>query len=108
MTSESLVPLTSSLLCVEKLTSLSVCSYLSRLQQGSEPMYLSFSPICSSLAVSVPYSGVVTTEQGMTETWSVLALSLRSLNKPGTIMFTTVFPAYRFVQVSQFVNLVAF
>lgn len=71
-------------------------------KQGSEPICLSFLPLCSSLAVSVLYSGAVTTEQGTTETWTVLALSPRSLNKPGTIMFTTVFPAYRFV------NLVAF
>ena len=71
-------------------------------RQGSEPILLSILPICSSLAVSVLYSGAVTTEQGTTETQSVLAPSPRSLNKPETMMFTTVLPAYRLV------NLVAF
>lgn len=73
-------------------------------KQGSEPIHLSFLPICSSLAVSVLYSGAVTTKQGMTEAWSVLALSSRSLNNPGTITFTTVFPAYRFVHLVAFLS----
>lgn len=40
------------------------------------------------------------TEQGMAEARSVPALSPRLLNKPGTIRFTTVCPAYRFVNLA--------
>lgn len=109
MSAQPLVPLISYLFFCRE-ADLSFCMQLleqtaarSR-KQGSEPIHLSFLPTCSRFAVSVLYSGAVTTEQGMTEAWSVLSLSPRSLNKPGTIMFTTVFPAYRFVNLVSFLS----
>lgn len=84
---------------IEKLTYPSARSYLSRLHHPS--FLLS---ICSGLAVSVLCWEAVTIEQGMAEAWSVLALFPGSLNKPGTTMFTTVFPAYRFVNLFAFLS----